>query len=142
MGKSSRSFFYWRLRRKLAEFDLRNKVMEASEVGRGVTLTTPLEATDLIKQWFMQSPGMDESKWEDDKDVLAWMGGNHELLESKILDYTEECVSEEVLQVMTAGGNTAKIGTKGIIEGINRAMMTMTEEEKLTFKDMLGQILN
>merc|ERR1712176_1077327 len=56
--KSSRSFFYWRLRRKLAEFDLRNKVMEASEVGRGVTTPTPLEATDLIKQWFLQSPGM------------------------------------------------------------------------------------
>ena len=43
---------------------------------------------------------------------------------------------------MTAGGNTSKIGTRGIVEGINRAMMTMTEEEKESFKAMLGQTLN
>lgn len=140
--KTARSFFYWRLRRKLAEFDLRKKICDASTVGRGVTNPTPLEATDMIKQWFVQSPGMDEMKWEDDKMMLGWMGNNHQLLESKVIDYTQECVSQEVMQVMTAGGNTAKIGTRGIVEGINRAMMTMTEEEKESFKVMLGQTLN
>merc|ERR1739838_523378 len=55
--KSSRSFFYWRLRRKLAEFDLRKKIIDASQVGRAVTSPTPLEASDMIKQWFVQSPG-------------------------------------------------------------------------------------
>ena len=139
--KSSRSFFYWRLRRKLAEFDLRKKIIDASTVGRGIASPTPLEATDMIKQWFMQSDGMDAAKWEDDKAMLAWMGNNHDLLESKVIDFTQECVSQEVMKVMTAGGNTAKIGTKGIVEGISRAMMTMTEEEKETFKAMLGQTL-
>lgn len=139
--KSSRSFFYWRLRRKLAEFDLRKKIIDASTVGRGIASPTPLEATDMIKQWFMQSDGMDAAKWEDDKLMLAWMGNNHDLLESKVINFTQECVSQEVMKVMTAGGNTAKIGTKGIVEGISRAMMTMTEEEKETFKAMLGQTL-
>lgn len=139
--KSSRSFFYWRLRRKLAEFDLRKKIIDASAVGRGVACPTPLEATDMIKQWFTQSDGMDASKWEDDKAMLAWMGNNYQLLESKVIDFTQECVSQEVMKVMTAGGNTAKIGTKGIVEGISRAMMTMTEEEKVMFKSMLGQTL-
>lgn len=138
---SARSFFYWRLRRKLAEFDLRKKIIEASEVGRGVGSPTPLEATDMIKQWFMQSDGMDASKWEDDKLMLAWMGNNHALLESKVIDFTQECVSQEVMKVMIAGGGTAKIGTKGIVEGISRAMMTMTEEEKETFKAMLANTL-
>merc|ERR1712176_827285 len=139
--KSSRSFFYWRLRRKLAEFDLRKKIIDASGVGRGIASPTALEATDMIKQWFMQSDGMNAEKWEDDKTMLAWMGNNHALLESKVIDFTQECVSQEVLKVMTAGGNTAKIGTKGIVEGISRAMMTMTEEEKETFRAMLGQTL-
>mmetsp|Transcript_11034 Transcript_11034/g.27966 ORF Transcript_11034/g.27966 Transcript_11034/m.27966 type:complete len:2339 (-) Transcript_11034:105-7121(-) len=140
--KASRSFFYWRLRRKLAEFDLRKKIIEASTVGRGIVSPTPLEATDMIKQWFTQSDGMDAAKWEDDKAMLAWMGNNHELLESKVIDFTQECVSQEVMKVMTAGGNTAKIGTKGIVEGISRAMMTMTEEEKDLFKAMLGKTLH
>lgn len=139
--KSSRSFFYWRLRRKLAEFDLRKKIIDASQVGRAVTSPTPLEASDMIKQWFVQSPGMDEKKWEEDKSMLVWMGNNHDLLELKVIEFTQECVSEEVRLVMRAGGNTAKIGTRGIVEGISRAMMEMSGEEKESFKSMLGQTL-
>lgn len=138
---SSRTFFYWRLRRKLAEFDLRKQIIEAAEVGRGVKTPTPLEATDLIKQWFLDSPGMTEAKWEDDKLMLSWMGENHALLESKVIDYTKDCVVQEVLQVMTSGGNTAKVGTMGIVEGINKAMAMMTEEDKSALKSMLEDTL-
>jgi hypothetical protein len=45
------------------------------------------------------------------------------------------------MQVMTAGGNTAKVGTRGIVEGIGRAMATMTDAEKDLFKAMLGETL-
>jgi hypothetical protein len=139
--KTSRSFFYWRLRRKLAEFDLRKKIIDASEVGRGVKSPTPVEASDMIKQWFMEVPGMSEDKWEDDKIMLTWMAENNAHLESKVIDYTQECVVQEVMQVMMAGGNTAKIGTRGIVEGISRAMTTMTQEEKEAFKAMIGQAI-
>jgi acetyl-CoA carboxylase/biotin carboxylase 1 len=138
---TSRSFFYWRLRRKLAEFDLRKKIIEAAEVGRGVKTPKPLEATALIKQWFLATPGMTEAKWEDDKAMLTWMGENHQLLEQKVISYTKECVVQEVMQVMTQGGATAKIGTMGIVEGISRAMATMTEEEKASVKAMIQKTL-
>lgn len=140
--RTSRTFFYWRLRRKLAEFDLRKKIIEAAEVGRAVKSPSPLEATDLIKAWFLETPGMNESKWEDDKMMLTWMGENHSLLETKVISYTKECVIQEVVQVMTAGGNTSKVGTQGIVEGISRAMTTMTQEEKELFKAMLAEALN
>jgi acetyl-CoA carboxylase/biotin carboxylase 1 len=139
--RSSRSFFYWRLRRKLAEFDLRKKIVEASEVGRGVKSPTPLEASDVIRQWFMETPGNTLEAWEDDKIMLRWMAENHQRLETKVIDYTKECVIQEVMQVMTAGGNTAKVGTRGIVEGIGRAMATMTDAEKDLFKAMLGETL-
>ncbi|CAJ1954778.1 unnamed protein product [Cylindrotheca closterium] len=139
--ETSRGFFYWRLRRKLAEFDLRKKIIEAAEVGRGVKTPTPLEASDLIKRWFLATPGMTEAKWEDDKAMLTWMGENYQLLEQKVISYTKECVVQEVVQVMTQGGNTAKIGTMGIVEGIGRAMATMTEEEKAEFKAMMQKTL-
>ena len=138
---TSRTFFYWRLRRKLAEFDLRKKIIEAAEVGRAVKSPTPLEATDLIKAWFLETPGMNEMKWEDDKTMLTWMGENHSLLESKVVGFTKECVIQEVMQVMTAGGNTSKVGTLGIVEGISRALTTMTQQEKELFKAMLGEAL-
>lgn len=139
--ETSRGFFYWRLRRKLAEFDLRKKIIEAAEVGRGVKTPTALEASDLIKRWFLATPGMTEAKWEDDKAMLTWMGENYQLLEQKVISYTKECVVQEVVQVMTQGGNTAKIGTMGIVEGIGRAMATMTEEEKAEFKAMMQKTL-
>ena len=80
----SRNFFYWRLRRKLAEFDVRKKVIEAADVGRGVKTPTPIEASNLIKNWFVETPGMDELKWVDDKAVLTWMAHYHQHLEEKI----------------------------------------------------------
>jgi hypothetical protein len=42
---------------------------------------------------------------------------------------------------MTQGGATAKIGTIGIVEGISRAMATMTEEEKASVKAMIQKTL-
>eukprot|EP00934_Nitzschia_sp_Nitz4_P003708 Nitzschia sp. Nitz4//scaffold268_size26297//6123//13356//NITZ4_008277-RA/size26297-snap-gene-0.20-mRNA-1//-1//CDS//3329544930//3698//frame0 len=138
---SARTFFYWRLRRKLAEFDLRKKIIEAAEVGRAVKTPTPTQASDMVRQWFMATPGMTAAKWEDDKAMLTWMAEHHKLLESKVVAFTRECVAQEVALVMTAGGNTARVGTMGIIDGIGRAMSTMTEEEKNTFKALLSQTI-
>lgn len=138
---SARSYFYWRLRRKLAEFDLRKKIMEAAKVGQAAKAPSALEASDMIKQWFMATPGMTIEKWEDDKIMLTWMAENYSFLENKVVAFTKECVAQEVELVMTAGGNTAKIGTVGIIDGISRAMATMTEEEKAEFKEMLAKAI-
>lgn len=138
----ARSFFYWRLRRKLAEFDLRKKIIDAAQVGRAIKTPTPLEASDMIRQWFLAtSPSMSAAKWEDDKIMLTWMAQNHQLLENKVVAFTQECVAQEVALVMTSGGNTAKVGTMGIIEGIGRAMATMTEEDRAAFKEMLSRTI-
>jgi acetyl-CoA carboxylase / biotin carboxylase 1 len=134
----ARTFFYWRLRRKLAEFDLRKKIIEAAQVGRSVKTPTPIEATAMIKSWFLESTGMSDDKWSDDKVMLQWMGQNHQLLETKVVEFTKKCVAQEVVQVMTAGGQTAKIGTMGIIEGLSMAYETMSDEDKAAFKTMLG----
>jgi acetyl-CoA carboxylase/biotin carboxylase 1 len=140
--KEARSVFYWRLRRKLAEFDLRKQLIEAAAVGRGVKAPTPIEASDLIKQWFLEtSPNMTEELWDDDKVVLSWMAEQYNFLEQKIIAYTKNVVIQEVIQVMTAGGNTAKIGTAGIVEGIGQAMQKMSPEDQKNLKQMLAQVI-
>ena len=140
----SRSYFYWRLRRKLAEFDLRKQLREASDIGRGLTALTPLEATGMIKQWFTESQpaGTDvELAWNDDKAVLSWMGASYAELESKIIAFTRQIVTQEVVQVMTAGGNTAKIGAAGIIDGIRMALEKMPAEDRENVRKMLLDVL-
>lgn len=138
----ARSFFYWRLRRKLAEFDLRKQLIQAAEVGRGVKAPSPVEASAMVQQWFMESPGMTEESWKDDKKVLMWMADKHSELQQKVLSFTKECVTQEVFKVMTAGGNTARIGASGIVEGLVRACENMGATEKDTFKKMLVEALN
>lgn len=137
----ARSYFYWRLRRKLAEFDLRKQLKEATKVGRGVKALSPLEASYLIKQWFAESPGMSETLWADDKVVLSWMAGNYGELENKILAFTRNVVAQEVMQVMTAGGNTARIGLAGIVEGISKALEKMSVEDRERARKLLLEAL-
>mmetsp|Transcript_38290 Transcript_38290/g.56396 ORF Transcript_38290/g.56396 Transcript_38290/m.56396 type:complete len:1127 (-) Transcript_38290:624-4004(-) len=138
----SRTFFFWRLRRKLAEFDLRKKMQQAGEVGRGVKSLTAIEASALIKQWFSETPGFSPELWDDDKVVLTWMAENHENLQQKVVDLTKECVVQEVFQMMTAGGNTAKIGIGGLVEGVSRAYAAMNTDDRANLKDMMKQIFD
>ena len=139
--KSARSYFYWRLRRKLAEYDLRKKIIETAQVGRGMEALSPVKASELIKSWFLATKGATEALWNDDKAVLSWMAQQHEDLEMKIVALTKENVTQEVFQVITAGGQTAVVGTAGIVEGITRAMSTMSAEEQSNLKDLLKSSL-
>ena len=139
--KESRSYFYWRLRRKLAEFDLRKKLLETYQVGRGETIS-PVEASKVIKGWFLETPGATNALWNDDKAVLSWIVQQSQTLEAKIVRLNRENVVQEVFEVMTAGGNTAKIGTAGIIEGIAQALLTMSPEDQADIRAMIGKSLN
>lgn len=139
--ENARSFFYWRLRRKLAEFDLRKKLIDAAQVGRGVKALAPLQATSVIKKWFLDSPNMKEEMWGDDKTVLGWMAGRYGELEQNILNYTKEVVTQEVLQVMTAGGNTAKVGIAGIADGVKKALEVMSPEDRESTIQMFMDVL-
>jgi len=139
--KEARSYFYWRLRRKLAEFDLRKKVLETFQIGRGDATFTPAGASKLIKSWFLETPGATETLWSDDKAVLSWMAQQQEQLEMKIIKLNKENVVQEVFDVMTAGGNTAEIGTAGIVEGISQALLTLSAEEQANIKELIKSTL-
>ena len=139
--ETSRTYFYWRLRRKLAEFDLRRQLIQAGQVGRGVKSLTPIEASDIIREWFVSTPGMSQDLWREDKAVLAWMAEHHQSLEEKIVAYTKQIVSTEVVQVMTAGGNTAQIGIAGIVEGLSEGLEQLTPEEQARVRQMIAQAL-
>lgn len=135
--KKARSYFYWRLRRKLAEFDLRKKVLETFQVGRGDATMSPIGASRLIKSWFLDTLGTNELLWSDDKAVLSWMAQQQEQLEMKILKLNKGNVIQEVFDVMTSGGKTAKIGTEGIIEGISQALLTLSAQEQAHIKELI-----
>lgn len=140
--KEARSFFYWRLRRKLIEFDLRKQILEAGQVGRGVQGVDSIGATELVKSWFLESPSNTEASWEDDKLVLAWMSKHNKDVEQKIVSYTQDIVAREVFQVLVAEGNTRRIGLAGIVQGISNALEQLPAERSAETRKMLASILD
>jgi len=140
--EESRVYFFWRLRRKLAEFDLRKKMQQSAEVGRGLKAMTPQEASLMLKGWFLETSGLSEEMWDDDKVMLSWMAQNNEELESRVINLTKANVTEEVFRVVTAGGNTARIGTAGVLDGLSLAYKIMSKDDKHEFKMKLKEIFD
>jgi len=137
----ARSFFYWRLRRKLAEFDLRKKIVSASTVGHGVKSLKPLEASALIKNWYAAMGDNKVEAWDNDQAVLTWMADHNQDLEGKVEEYKKECIVQEVYQVMSSVGSGANTGGVGVVEGLSRALEEMTSDEQNNFKKILKDTL-
>jgi len=73
----SRSFFYWRLRRKLAEFDVRKKIKDIKPENALAV------CSDILKSWFLEQ-GYTEEAWDDDKEILDWMAKSDPLISQKL----------------------------------------------------------
>lgn len=62
----SRTFFYWRLKRRLLEFDLVNSCGSQANVGERK------QAILRLKQWYLDEQGGNETAWEDDRAMVDW----------------------------------------------------------------------
>jgi acetyl-CoA carboxylase/biotin carboxylase 1 len=76
--KSSRGFFYWRLRRRLAEFQLRKEIMKHD------ASLSPVEASALLEKWFMSTANAKAEDWADSRKVLSWIGHQQSFLRSQL----------------------------------------------------------
>jgi len=137
--KEARSYFFWRLRRKLAEFDLRKKIMLAYNIGRGGTDMDAAGASLLIKNWFLGIPSCAPDAWLDDKAVLNWMATHHHELEGRVQDLQRGRIEKEVSMVLLHGG---RAGIDGIVGGVATALKSLNAEERATFKSAMKEILN
>jgi acetyl-CoA carboxylase/biotin carboxylase 1 len=120
----ARSFFYWRLRRRLAEFHLRKEVLKAGdgkEGGKegGMTL---LQASALLKSWFVATPGKSIEGWEEDREVLGWMA-EHQGIEERIRALAQGRVAKEVASL-------AAVSTQGAVDGLKHVLKTLPAEHR------------
>ena len=132
--RGSRTYFFWRLRRKLAEFDLRKKIVETGSIGSKKSTMSPAEASDYIKQLFIETSGSSEDKWQDDKTMLSWMAEKNEFLEEKVIKLKKANVSSEVFEMMLAGGSLGTTCSEGVIDGLVRALEALPHDEREKIK--------
>lgn len=102
----SRSFFYWRLRRRLAEFQFRAQVMKSDPK------LTVLEAAALIKRWFTESSDSTnpQEQWEDSKFVLGWMASKQQLFRDNLEGIRRASVEAQVRDLAKRSPEAAAMG--------------------------------
>eukprot|EP00611_Tribonema_gayanum_P009281 TRINITY_DN1905_c0_g1_i2.p1 TRINITY_DN1905_c0_g1~~TRINITY_DN1905_c0_g1_i2.p1 ORF type:complete len:726 (-),score=215.83 TRINITY_DN1905_c0_g1_i2:222-2288(-) len=129
----ARSFFYWRLRRRLAEFDLCRQLQQASK-GK-----SPAEGIDqaraLLKGWFasmVNSTG--QQQWEDDKMVLAWMASEAPAIRERVAQVQYQAVTAET---------EAMLGTspEAVLTGLLKAMQNFDASTKRALLDRLSSAI-
>lgn len=66
--KKSRSYFYWRLRRRLAEREAIRRIIEVHQK------STYPQAEAMLRRWFVEDKGAaDAYLWEDNRVLVDWL---------------------------------------------------------------------
>lgn len=104
---NARSFFYWRLKRKLAEFTLYDQI---SRVNR--TLEKK-EKVALLKQWIKQSQVEStdevlEEIWANDNRVVTWIEQHsHEIEQHHLSSLRKEQIKRDIASICNADAEAA-----------------------------------
>uniref|UniRef100_A0A7R9U8E4 Acetyl-CoA carboxylase n=1 Tax=Pinguiococcus pyrenoidosus TaxID=172671 RepID=A0A7R9U8E4_9STRA len=100
--QTARTYFYWRLRRRIAEFSVCRR-LHCAQNGRK-TLTPELRKTldysvllPAVKDFFIGS-GNADSSWEDDRGFLLWNREKASEIEAFIASERSRCVAKEVVE--------------------------------------------
>lgn len=135
----ARSFFYWRLRRKLSEFEIRKQIVQASGGGSDQKACS-LDASMSLRNWFIETPGNDTEDWNNDKKVLSWMNEKSPDLEQKMIAIKKERLFSKILDIMNESNECDSIAT--FVEGITNASSSLGSNERELFQKLMGDTIS
>lgn len=112
--ESARSYFYWRLKRRLAEFQVRHSITASCQ---DVKFS---ETEEILKSWYLEAvksgkarSSNSEDAWNVDEDVLSWLSSYKEGINEKIQSFTQERVANEIIKL---GLQNPKAAVAGILD--------------------------
>ena len=109
--KSSRKFFYFRVKRRLLEEYLLREIKKSN------LLLSDNEAEDLIKSW------VGEAIYSSDKDMSDWLEKEKTFVSNKISELKQKNVKDQVVKSLLEDPSSA-------VDGLLVAMEKMSEEQK------------
>jgi len=109
----SRSYFFWRLRRRLTEFDLAASLAKSS-FGPVAADHRKAVIADL-QGWFTKSGGSSEV-WEDDKKMLVWLSANGVAFKKYISDCNAQAMSSQLALKLK---ETSADGLRQVLQGLS-----------------------
>ncbi|KAG9067876.1 acetyl-coenzyme-A carboxylase [Linnemannia hyalina] len=120
---NARRYFYWRVRRRLAEEYIRRRMTIASKT------QTRDDQTATLKAWFgRDTVHASEAEltqiWEhEDRVVLEWFEGQSRKVDAMIQELTAAGTAEEVVRMYTSD-------RAGVVEGFDRILQSLSDQEK------------
>jgi len=129
--KNARRVFYARLKRRLAEFRLRDRIVEVGSVGEVMKTAT---ASKLLKKWFTSGAGGDGNDWEEDSKVLRWITEESYTIEKKLDELKTDSVTRSIK-------TSASLSEEGLIEGIRAYMSSLSREKAETLARDISDVL-
>ena len=120
--KDARRVFYGRLRRRMAEFRLRDRIVKVGSVDGEMKTST---ASKLLKKWFVSGTSGDDNDWEKDADVYRWIHEEGYAIEKKISALKADSVTRCIK-------NVASMSEEGFIEGIRAYMSSLSRDKAET----------
>jgi len=109
----SRAFFYWRLRRRLAEFALARQLAEADWTG---TLKSRRDAIAAVKGWFLEAGGS-EVAWDADKDMVQWYEGRGDWLQEKLQGIRRNGLAVQLWGLLEKASSSAPSELDEVVRG-------------------------
>ncbi|KAJ9106305.1 hypothetical protein QFC21_001450 [Naganishia friedmannii] len=108
----ARRYFYWRLRRRLNEAHMLNKLANSHPV------LTAAERVDVLSQLVEADP-------ESDQAVATWIEGHADAVSSYAAQLKTQYISDKIMEF-------AESDREGTIAGFTRIMESLSEEERKT----------
>ena len=96
--EQSRHYFFWRLRRRLTEFDLAQKLYED---GIASASRHRRDVVENLRTWFNASGGTDDV-WNNDKKMMLWLTDKAEDFSAYMEDEKAKAVAEKVSDMINA----------------------------------------
>ena len=122
----SRSYFYWRLRRRLAEFQIRRQVCKYDPS------LTPVQASATLEAWFVES-GMPAEDWKESRKVLSWIADKQQYLRQKLDDL-------RIASAATKAADLAMSCPEGAAQGVVQAFQQMDTVQQEVLRQQLLKI--
>lgn len=117
--KESRSFFYWRLQRRLKEFELANSLDKSG---------SRREILSFFYAWFLTVGGT-AAIWENDRQLMQWLGKNQQpisdFVQKQKLEQIGAGVQKSISDLFAVASDEASI-----VEALRNVMSSLTPEQR------------
>jgi len=124
--KNARSYFFWRLRRKLLEFNLINQLSTCvSSQNNKVSVKRQILREQIINN---------EQVWNNDKEFLDWVESNKNAIDQVISTLRNQKVKEDILSLCT---NSMGGVCDGLLAFIEQSSTSLDESVKERLRKLL-----